>query len=148
MAKQTPNIIKGWFITFAKPVQQQFWDWVDSFRHKDDPIVFDDLGNELKELIQSIGGASSLRPEEITLLANGSFLMLEKYRLNAVAVKNNSGQNTVIALGTAPGASDIAEINVLDGDTASIDLGLWFWAETEIFVSNVFGEMIFLIDRK
>ncbi|MDI3319116.1 hypothetical protein [Pinibacter soli] len=38
MAKQTIEKLKGWFKTGLKPTQQQFWDWLDSFWHKDDKI--------------------------------------------------------------------------------------------------------------
>lgn len=38
MAKQTINTIKNWFRTGSKPTQAQFWDWLDSFFHKDDNI--------------------------------------------------------------------------------------------------------------
>lgn len=38
MAKQTINTIKNWFRTGNKPTQAQFWDWIDSFFHKDDNI--------------------------------------------------------------------------------------------------------------
>ncbi|NCB67455.1 MAG: hypothetical protein EOM47_01230 [Bacteroidia bacterium] len=38
MAKQTLNILKNWFRTGLKPTQAQFWDWMDSFFHKDEKI--------------------------------------------------------------------------------------------------------------
>ena len=38
MAKQTINTLKNWFKTALKPTQSQFWDWLDSFWHKDDKI--------------------------------------------------------------------------------------------------------------
>ena len=38
MAIQTRSSIKNWFKTTLKPSQQQFWDWLDSFWHKQDEI--------------------------------------------------------------------------------------------------------------
>jgi len=38
MAVQTLSTLKNWFVTGAKPLQSQFWDWLDSFIHKNDPI--------------------------------------------------------------------------------------------------------------
>jgi hypothetical protein len=38
MAKQTINSIKNWFRTGLKPTQAQFWDWLDSYFHKDEKI--------------------------------------------------------------------------------------------------------------
>ena len=38
MAKQAINILKAWFKRLDKPAQQQFWDWMDSYYHKDEKI--------------------------------------------------------------------------------------------------------------
>jgi len=38
MAKTTINTIKQWFKTGLKPTQDQFWNWMDSFWHKDELI--------------------------------------------------------------------------------------------------------------
>lgn len=32
------STLKGWFITGAKPTQEQFWNWMDSYWHKDETI--------------------------------------------------------------------------------------------------------------
>lgn len=56
MAKQSINTLKNWFITGAKPLQQQFWDWLDSYRHLDDKIKFTDLDNGLQNDINAISG--------------------------------------------------------------------------------------------
>lgn len=38
MAVQTRSLLKTWFETLDKPTQQQFWDWLDSYFHKNDSI--------------------------------------------------------------------------------------------------------------
>jgi len=38
MSKQPKNTLREWFRRGLKPTQQQFWDWLDSFWHKDEPI--------------------------------------------------------------------------------------------------------------
>ena len=38
MAKTAINTIKQWFKTGLKPTQDQFWNWIDSFWHKDELI--------------------------------------------------------------------------------------------------------------
>lgn len=42
MPIQAINTIKTWFQTGDKPTQNQFWDWLDSFVHKNDSIA---IGN-------------------------------------------------------------------------------------------------------
>src|ERR1035437_6634273 len=50
MAKQTINTLRQWFRTGIKPTQQQFWDWLDSFWHKDDKIPITSLDGLQTEL--------------------------------------------------------------------------------------------------
>ena len=43
---KTPlNTLKQWFITAAKPTQAQFWNWLDSFWHKDEEIPVSNVEN-------------------------------------------------------------------------------------------------------
>jgi hypothetical protein len=56
MAIQPINTIKAWFVTGAKPLQNQFWDWLDSFRHRSEAIKFTDLDAALQNDINSISG--------------------------------------------------------------------------------------------
>lgn len=37
------NIIKEWFSNFKKPPQEQFWVWLDSFRHKWEKVPLNDV---------------------------------------------------------------------------------------------------------
>ena len=57
MAKQDINTLKNWFKTGLKPVQQHFWDWLDSFRHLDDDIPIDDVNGLQNALDSKIGDA-------------------------------------------------------------------------------------------
>ena len=43
MAQTAINIIKNWFKTGLKPTQDQFWNWMDSFWHKDELIPQDKI---------------------------------------------------------------------------------------------------------
>lgn len=52
MAKQPINTIKNWFKTGLKPTQQQFWDWLDSYRHKDDKVASADVDG-LQDLLDA-----------------------------------------------------------------------------------------------
>ena len=50
MAQQTRDQLKQWFETGDYPTQQQFWDWLDSYRHMTDPIAISDILNLLTTL--------------------------------------------------------------------------------------------------
>lgn len=43
MAKVSREQLKQWFVTGLYPKQSQFWDWIDSYFHKDDKIGVDNV---------------------------------------------------------------------------------------------------------
>ena len=45
MAKTEINILRQWFKTGSKPTQEQFWNWMDSYWHKDELIPQDKIQN-------------------------------------------------------------------------------------------------------
>ncbi|QIY83418.1 hypothetical protein HER18_07680 [Chryseobacterium sp. NEB161] len=50
MAETPKNTLKQWFVTGAKPLQAQYWAWLDSYWHKSEPIsinAIDGLGEIL-----------------------------------------------------------------------------------------------------
>lgn len=53
MAVRDINTLKQWFKTLAKPTENQFWDWLDSFRHKSDKIGATDLSPEVMQVLNS-----------------------------------------------------------------------------------------------
>lgn len=60
MALQSITQLKQWFRTALKPTQQQFWDWLDSYRHKSEAITIDDLSEPLQAAINSIGSTNEV----------------------------------------------------------------------------------------
>lgn len=53
------NQLKVWFKNLAKPVQEQFWNWMDSFYHKSEPIPksgVDNLVEDLAKKADLVGG--------------------------------------------------------------------------------------------
>ena len=52
MAKQDKNKLKDWFRTGKYPTQEQFWDWMDSYIHRDDQLRIDANFPELNGVLQ------------------------------------------------------------------------------------------------
>ena len=53
------NQLKIWFKNLAKPVQEQFWNWIDSFYHKSEPIpksAVENLTTDLAKKADLVGG--------------------------------------------------------------------------------------------
>jgi len=53
MAIKTRNEIKQWFETNDYPEQQQFWDWIDSFRHVSEMVPADKVEG-ISEMLEQV----------------------------------------------------------------------------------------------
>lgn len=132
MAKQTVNTLKGWYITYAKPVQQQFWDWLDSYRHKDDLITFDDLDDGLQDVFQSIGAGYS---QPVTMAASKSFIIPAGFSVYKIYV-NTDYPDAQIFIGETEGASNLLDaVDIVSGATLPISIDLVADADREIWFS-------------
>lgn len=156
MAKQTLNILKNWFRTGLKPTQQQFWDWMDSFFHKDEKIPLtsiDGIQQEFdkkadKGLIQ-ISDVENLE-ETLDALSNGGVDLSDYATKTELATKvDKNGTDRLI---TQTEAAKLAGINehwrgsyqtltalktavpvANPGDEATIDAGVGTQAQKAIW---------------
>ena len=60
MAITSKSQLKGWFVNAAKPNQNQFYAWFDSYWHKDEQISADNI-NGLAELLEAKADADQLK---------------------------------------------------------------------------------------
>ncbi len=60
MAKQSIEQLKQWFETGDYPTQAQFWDWLDSFIHKDDQLTVENI-QSLSTILSQKAQASALQ---------------------------------------------------------------------------------------
>lgn len=147
MGVQATNTLKSWFVTYAKPLQDQFADWIDSFRHKSDKIGMTDLTNELQTILQNVA-APVQRMQELLLNADGSFQVLAKYKLDTVDFINESGAAMLVTVGLTPGGNQLWEANINAGASMQMDLSKFFTADTTIYVGGVTGPLRLFIDRR
>jgi hypothetical protein len=101
------NTLKNWFITGAKPLQSQFWDWLDSFWHKDEPIPgasvtgFTQLQDDVVALQAQTGGPVVINSTASTVLYQiNAGKLLEKVIIKSTATMT-------FQVGTAPGIGNI-----------------------------------------
>ena len=122
MAQQTIATLKNWFRTGAKPLQGQFWDWLDSYWHKSETIPSSAVTglDALTTRVEVLEGAAS---NKITLTGSGASItyaipagsLLEKAIIKSTATMSYTVSNT-------PGANDIPV-----GDTLTAgQLGLFY----------------------
>lgn len=58
------NTIKEWFRTLKKPTEDQFWAWLDSFRHKWEKVPMNDVDGLPKALRDKADLVNGIVPEE------------------------------------------------------------------------------------
>jgi hypothetical protein len=112
MSKQALNTLKNWFKTGLKPTQLQFWDWLDSFWHKDEPIPVD----KVEGLAELLGDSVSLAQFSSGLAGKSDL------------VHTHSGGDLVIWLGYTP--QNVVEKNQPEG-YAGLDM------EGKIYLSQL-----------
>lgn len=108
MPKQSVATLKTWFETGDKPTQQQFWDWLDSFIHKDDGIAQSQVTGLVDSLNSLATQASVNELKAIVLTTSASSVsavlpagvILEKVRIKSNAVQT-------VNIGITPGGSEI-----------------------------------------
>lgn len=102
MAIQPLNTIKGWFETGDKPTQNQFWDWLDSFRHKSDAIPMADVSG----LDVALSGFAS----------QGSVDALKAISLSVLSPTTSASQNI-------PAGTIIGKLRVKSSSAITFNLG-------------------------
>jgi hypothetical protein len=97
MSKQSLNTLKNWFKTGLKPTQAQFWDWLDSFWHKDEAIP-----------VEKIEGLADLLNDSVSLTQFNSGLADK-----ADLLHTHSGSDLIVWLGYTP--QNVADKNQPEG---------------------------------
>jgi len=87
MAAVDINIIKEWFKNLKKPTQEQFWAWLDSFRHKWEKVPLDDVDGLTSALQQKADLVNGVVPEsQLPFTINTN----EVIAIGAIAVTANN----------------------------------------------------------
>ncbi len=153
------NILKKWFANFKKPMQEQFWAWLDSYWHKDEKIPtknieglddifgdvatkteFQNLEKEVVRLIENIprtGIQHSLKidlkanvPTAFDLPENAYFYGLELLESGTISIGTNEEN-----------PNDLGEVNF--EETPILEIGLtkisrvWVSADTDTSVEPI-----------
>ncbi|MBL7779921.1 MAG: hypothetical protein JNM22_01805 [Saprospiraceae bacterium] len=141
MAKQAINTIKSWFQTGDKPTQSQFWDWLDSFVHKDDTIEINNV-NGLDDALGSL--ASQAAVDAITpILLSGtatsrSVTIPAGTFLDVIRIKSTSSMT--FSVGLSAGTKEIVSDESVAANTAAfVDRYYDFPSATTIHFSGLAG---------
>ncbi len=142
--------IKSWFVTLSKPQQQHFFDWIDSFRHKNDKLTINDFDVEFQNLFNSLPSTEVIQNFMPILLAPGT----NKWEVPAgtfirsiLVIEDSADFNFTV--GTSGGDNDIVEgddddLNVQNGHGVIV-LNKYFPDNIVIHFNNTYGTTIIKI---
>jgi len=133
MATQSIATLKNWFKTGLKPLQQQFWDWLDSFRHVSVKITFNDLDNDLQNTIN----AAALPANKIVLpLATYSYNILAGLTINGILFEDATNPADIKVGNVAGGEQIYNANNSVNG--YCLQSGMYHFAvNTTIYFTNI-----------
>lgn len=139
MAVQTLSVLKSWFISQAKPTQEQFWDLLDSYRHANSKIAFADLTTELQQLFNNTAGNTPVLVEWNENTDN-YFLMPKERRLDAVSIINKSSNDMTLSFYCDN--DSWTEEQVLEvGKSLDVVINHTFWEEDNVHVDGITGNI-------
>lgn len=104
--------VKQWFETGDYPTQAQFWQKFEWLRWKDEKIAFEDLDDDLKELILAIPGTILLEYSVRVWKAKAG-TMLEKFFIGQWPGLGGATVYTV-NIGTTPGGYELFQDVAVD----------------------------------
>lgn len=137
MAVQPIDTLKSWFETGDFPTQQQFWDWIDSFIHKDQGISVGDVDG-LTELLQGKADANQLQAlQTVALLPSGATSYAATAGTLVEAIIVLPGTPIDFACGFSVGATDIVETINTGGDAAIFRIDRFCAVNTTIYFSGI-----------
>ncbi|MCA0234961.1 MAG: hypothetical protein LCH81_01110 [Bacteroidetes bacterium] len=141
MAKQAINTIKGWFQTGDKPTQSQFWDWLDSFVHKDDTIEINNV-NGLDDALSGFASQESVQAITPILLSgtasSRSVTIPAGTFLDVIRIKSTSAMT--FSVGLSAGTKEIVSDEAVAANSAHfVDRLYDFETATTIYFSGLAG---------
>lgn len=121
MAIQTVDTIKQWFREFLYPTQQQFWDWLDSFRHKSDAIPMDDVDGLTDELATKATTAQLAALNNVITVGPGEYSKVIPAGTRICSFWVLADSDFAYSVGTTPGGTDIIDGEPTDNYESSYD---------------------------
>lgn len=160
MAVRTRDQLKSFFTTGAKPLQAQFFDWIDSFRHINEKIGVADLDPTLAALIDALPTADAiaaltatkadlvggklkdsqvpdyLLSSSLSLSADGSFVVPGGDLLEYLVITPTA--DCQISVGTLNGGDNLLEQQPIPGGKPTVCSILQMWAADQpVFITGI-----------
>lgn len=153
MAIQNINTLKNWFKRGFKPLQQQFYDWMDSYWHKDEQLPISSV-NGLENILNSLPSQESISallasflPEVINTNANYVYTLKAGRRLESVIIIPSA--EATISIGTVIDGEDVMIASTIQAnDTFILDCALYAVADKPVYINGITDPTQFLIYKR
>lgn len=156
MAKTDKNTLKGWFKNGDYPNQDQFWSWMDSYWHKDDPIDMEaiqglaallagkatdqdiiNLNQRIDQIIAGGGGGGVGGVDVFEYIDDASYTMGDSVLLEKLVIIPD--ETITLTIGDTNGTTEIMGEQECPGGVATV-VGIDVYAhqgERQIFLNGI-----------
>jgi hypothetical protein len=153
VAKQGINTLKNWFKRGLKPLQQQFYDWLDSYWHKDEAIPIQSIDG-LEAALNSIPSQDSINtilelvlPEVINANADYVYNLKASKRLQSMVFIPSVDET--IKVGAFNGTEEImVETPLTAGQPFILDCAVYAIADISIYINGIAGPTQIIIYKR
>lgn len=108
---QSVEQLKQWFEQGDYPTQQQFWDWLDSFVHKNDNLQMEQIAGLVNALAQKLdlSDLSDLLP--VVLIGQNNYTVDAGFHITAIKVIPDGSIN--FSCGKTPGGEEVIGAEII-----------------------------------
>lgn len=142
---QPISTLKNWFRTGAKPLQQQFWDWMDSFWHKSEIIPSSAISglDILQTRVETLENASG----KVVLTGSGSSIVYQiqpGFLVEKAVVKSTAAMTFMVS--TTPGAGDVPiGQSITPGQYAVGSIDIYAETTQNIYFESLVGSVTIIL---
>jgi hypothetical protein len=153
MAIQNINTIKSWFKRGFKPLQQQFYDWMDSYWHKDEQLPISSVSG-LQTILNTLPTTDSISnlltlflPERINATADYVYSLKASSRLDSVIIIPSA--EVTVRMGTFNGGEDVmVESTIPANQPFILDCALYAVADMPVYINGITAPTQLLIYKR
>jgi hypothetical protein len=153
MAIQNINTLKSWFKRGFKPLQQQFYDWMDSYWHKDEQLPISSV-NGLENILNNIPSPESISallalfaPEVVNATADYVYTLKAGHRLQSIIIIPSA--EVTVRIGTVTDGEDVMiETIIQANETFILDCALYAVADMPVYINGITAATQLLIYKR
>jgi len=142
MAIQSTNTLKNWFKRGLKPLQQQFYDWLDSYWHKDEKIPISTVEG-LEVLLNNLPSTDAIgslvdifTPEVFNTTSDLTYTLKTNRRLQSVIIIPSV--LSTIRIGSFNGSEDIMIESTIPANEAFIlDCAIYAATDMPVYINGI-----------